>query len=278
MSAFEPALCTVTFRKLPADEIVALALKARLAAVEWAGDAHIPPGDTSTARTVRRLCDSAGLKTSYGSYVAPPSDDLSAFASALAAAVALGAPNIRIWPGTRQRNSRDYSADERRAAADAIRDMGEEAARHGVTVSLEYHPQTLTDETGSALRLIEAVAHPNVYLYWQPRPGLPLDDAVTEIGRIGEQSPMSMSSPGIATATAFRWRPPPTTGRRLWPPCRHRAGPAGVCHAGIRGGGRSGGVSGRCDGIEAGSSVGASIWRLHDCRRSMPPLPPASGR
>ncbi|RVE92043.1 sugar phosphate isomerase/epimerase family protein [Sinorhizobium meliloti] len=186
MSAFEPALCTVTFRKLPADEIVALALKARLAAVEWAGDAHIPPGDTSTARTVRRLCDSADLKTSYGSYVAPPSDDLSAFASALAAAVALGAPNIRIWPGTRQRNSRDYSADERRAAADAIRDMGEEAARHGVTVSLEYHPQTLTDETGSALRLIEAVAHPNVYLYWQPRPGLPLDDAVTEIGRIGE--------------------------------------------------------------------------------------------
>jgi sugar phosphate isomerase/epimerase len=186
MSAFEPALCTVTFRKLPADEIAALAAKARLAAVEWAGDAHVPPGDTSTARTVRCLCESAGLETSYGSYVAPPSDDLSAFESALATAVALGASNIRIWPGTRQRDSRDYSAEERRAAADAIRDMGAEAARHGVTVSLEYHPQTLTDETGSALSLIEAVGHPNVYLYWQPRPGLPLDDAVTEIARIGE--------------------------------------------------------------------------------------------
>jgi sugar phosphate isomerase/epimerase len=186
MNAFEPALCTVTFRKLPAGEIVELAAKARLAAVEWAADAHVPPGDTATARTVRRLCESAGLKTSYGSYVAPPSDDLSVLEPALTTAVALGASNIRIWPGTRQRDSRDYSAHERRAAANAIREMAAEAARHGVTVSLEYHPQTLTDETGSALSLIEAVAHPNVYLYWQPRPGLPLDEALSEIARIGE--------------------------------------------------------------------------------------------
>ncbi len=185
MNAFAPALCTVTFRKLPAGEIVALAAKARLAAIEWAADAHVPPGDTATARTVRRLCESAGLKTSYGSYVAPPTDDLSALEPALATAVALGASNIRIWPGTRQRDSRDYSAHERRAAAYAIRDMGAEAARHGISVSLEYHPQTLTDEASSALRLIEAVAHPNVYLYWQPRPGLPLVDALAEIASIG---------------------------------------------------------------------------------------------
>ncbi|MFQ6240289.1 sugar phosphate isomerase/epimerase family protein [Sinorhizobium meliloti] len=186
MNVFEPALCTVTFRKLPADEIVALAAKARLAAIEWAGDAHVPPGDASTARTVGYLCERAGLKTSYGSYIAPPTDDLSALAPALATAVALGASNIRIWPGTRQRDSRVYSPEERRTVANVIRDMAAEAARHGVTVSLEYHPQTLTDETGSALSLIEAVAHPNVYLYWQPRPGLPLDEALVEIARIGE--------------------------------------------------------------------------------------------
>ncbi|MFQ6163630.1 sugar phosphate isomerase/epimerase family protein [Sinorhizobium meliloti] len=186
MNAFEPALCTVTFRNLPAGEIVALAAKAKLAAIEWAGDVHVPPGDAYTARTVGYLCERAGLKTSYGSYIAPPTDDLSALAPALATAVALGASNIRIWPGARQRDSRVYSPEERRAVANVIRDMATEAARHGVTVSLEYHPQSLTDETGSALSLIEAVAHPNVYLYWQPRPGLPLDDAVTEIARIGE--------------------------------------------------------------------------------------------
>lgn len=185
MSTFEPGLCTVTFRGLPPGRIVELAVEAGLVAIEWAGDAHVPPGDDPLAREVGRLSERAGLTTSYGSYVAPPTDDLSVFRRALDSAVALGASNIRIWPGTRQRDSKDYSASERRAAAAAIGDMGAEAARHGVTVSLEYHPQSLTDETESALRLIDAVAHDNVYLYWQPRPGLPLAEALAEIARIG---------------------------------------------------------------------------------------------
>ncbi|WEX90342.1 sugar phosphate isomerase/epimerase [Sinorhizobium garamanticum] len=186
MSTFEPGLCTVTFRSLPPDRIVELAVEAGLAAIEWAGDAHVPPGDEPIARDVGRLSERAGLATSYGSYVAPPTDDLSVFRRALDSAIALGASNIRIWPGTRQRDSKDYSASERRAAAAAIRDMGAEAARHGVTVSLEYHPQSLTDNTDSARRLIDAIAHANVYLYWQPRPGLPLDEALAEIGQVGQ--------------------------------------------------------------------------------------------
>ncbi|MDX0616953.1 TIM barrel protein [Sinorhizobium medicae] len=186
MIGIEPALCSVTFRKMPADEIVALAVEARLAAVEWAGDAHVSPGDLPAARAVARRCENAGLKTSYGSYIAPPTDDFAAFKSALETAVALGASNIRIWAGTRERDSSNYSAEERRHAAEAIRQMGAEAARHGVTVSLEYHPQSLTDETLSAQSLIEAVGHPNVYLYWQPRPGLPLKEALTEIAQVGE--------------------------------------------------------------------------------------------
>jgi sugar phosphate isomerase/epimerase len=186
MSGFEPGLCTVTFRQLTAEKIVDLAVEARLAAMEWAGDAHVPPGDLSTARTIARLCERAGLATSYGSYVAPPTADLSDFLHALESAIALDASNIRIWPGARQRDSEDYGAGERRAVAAAIRDMGAEAARQGVTVSLEYHPQSLTDNTDSALRLIEEIAHENVYLYWQPRPGLPLEKALAEIGEIGE--------------------------------------------------------------------------------------------
>ncbi|MBB4184479.1 sugar phosphate isomerase/epimerase [Sinorhizobium terangae] len=186
MSTFEPGLCTVTFRSLPASRIVELAAEAGLAAIEWAGDAHVPPGNGPVARDVGRLSEEAGLATSYGSYVAPPTDDLAAFRRALDCALALGASNIRIWPGTRQRDSKDYSASERLAAAAAIRDMGAEAARHGVTVSLEYHPQSLTDETDSARRLIDAIAHDNVYLYWQPRPGLPLAEALAEIAQIGQ--------------------------------------------------------------------------------------------
>ncbi|PDT84466.1 TIM barrel protein [Sinorhizobium sp. BJ1] len=186
MSNFEAGLCTVTFRSLPPDRIVELAREARIAAAEWAGDAHVPPGKTSIARIVGRLSKRAGLTTSYGSYVAPPTDDLSEFVRAVESATALGASNIRIWPGTRRRDSKDYNAAERRAAADAIRDMGAEAARHEVTVSLEYHPQSLTDTTDSACRLIEAIAHDNVYLYWQPRPGLAVEEALAEVARVGQ--------------------------------------------------------------------------------------------
>ncbi|OAP42577.1 xylose isomerase [Sinorhizobium glycinis] len=186
MSNFEPGLCTVTFRKMPAARIVDLAAEARLVAIEWAGDVHVPPGDMAAARSTARLCERNHLTISYGSYVAPPTDELSVFMGALETAIALGASNIRIWPGTRGRDSRDYGAGERRAVADAIRDMGAEAARHDVTVSLEYHPQSLTDTTESARRLIEAIAEDNVYLYWQPRPGLKLDEALTEVAHIGQ--------------------------------------------------------------------------------------------
>lgn len=185
MSALEPGLCTVTFRKLPIEIIVELAEKAGLAAIEWAGDAHVPPGAITLAREAADLCGQAGLAASYGSYVAPPTDDISAFLGALDSAAALGAANIRIWPGTRGRDSKEYGADERRAAADAIREMGAEAARHGISVSLEYHPQSLTDTTQSARRLIDAIAHDNVYLYWQPRPGLPLEEALAEVAEVG---------------------------------------------------------------------------------------------
>ncbi|ACP25277.1 hypothetical protein NGR_c15090 [Sinorhizobium fredii NGR234] len=186
MSDFEPGLCTVTFRGLPPESIVDLAREARLAAIEWAGDAHVPPGDTSVARIVGRLCERAGLAISYGSYVAPPTDDPSEFRHAVESAIALGASNIRIWAGTRRRDSKDYSAGERRATADSIRDMAAEAGRHGISVSLEYHPQSLTDTTESACELIESIAHDNAYLYWQPRPGLPLGEAIAEVARIGQ--------------------------------------------------------------------------------------------
>lgn len=196
MSNFEPALCTVTFRGLRPADIVPLAVQARLAAIEWAGDAHVPPGDTPAAEDAAGLCRDARLAVSYGSYVAPPTDDLEAFRRALDTAIRLGATNIRIWPGSRGRDSADYTAPERRAVAAAIRDMGDEASRHGVTVSLEYHPQSLTDETQSALRLIEDVGHDNVYLYWQPRPGLRLCATFDEIAQIG---------PHVSHIHVFAW-------------------------------------------------------------------------
>lgn len=225
MTAFEPALCTVTFRAMAPADIVPLAREAGLAAIEWAGDAHVPPGEPERADAAGRLSREAGLALSYGSYVAPPTDGPEAFAPVLETAAQLGAGNIRIWPGSRGRASTDYSADEARSVAALIREMGAAAARRGITVSLEYHPGSLTDDTDSALRLIDQIAHENVYLYWQPRPGLPLAEALTEIARVGPH----VSHIHVFAWDAARTRYPLATAADYWraaiaamPPSRWR--------------------------------------------------------
>ncbi|MBF9232447.1 sugar phosphate isomerase/epimerase family protein [Microvirga alba] len=186
MTSFSPGLCSVTFRHLKAASIIGAARKAHLTAIEWGGDIHVPPRQVETARSVGAWTRAAGLlPASYGSYVDPPSSDMANFESALGTATALGAINIRIWPGTRGRPSSEYSVQERSRTAASINAMAQEAARHGVSISLEHHPNSLTDDTDSAARLMDEIAHRNVYLCWQPRPGLPLRDALVEIGRLG---------------------------------------------------------------------------------------------
>ncbi|MEE1611426.1 sugar phosphate isomerase/epimerase family protein [Microvirga sp. CF3016] len=189
MTRFRPGLCSVTFRKLAPEAIVALAAECGIGGIEWAGDVHVPPGQFDTARRVRHLTEEAGLSVvSYGSYIAPPSDDEAAFALVLDTAQALGAPNIRIWPGSRNRDSATYSAQERQHAASLIRRMARSADSASVTIGLEYHPNSLTDDLASAQRLMAEIDDPNVFLYWQPRPGLPLDEALDELRAVGSDT------------------------------------------------------------------------------------------
>ncbi|UVF21696.1 sugar phosphate isomerase/epimerase [Microvirga terrae] len=189
MTRFRPGLCSVTFRTLAPRTVVRLAAECGIAGIEWGGDVHVPPGQPDFARHVRRLTEDAGLSViSYGSYIAPPSDDEQAFATVLETAQALGAPNIRIWPGSRNRDSATYSPDERAHAAALIRRMARLADAVSVTLGLEYHPNSLTDERASAQRLMAEIDDPNVFLYWQPRPGLPLDEALDEFRAVGSDT------------------------------------------------------------------------------------------
>jgi sugar phosphate isomerase/epimerase len=189
MTSFRPGLCSVTFRKLAPRTIVRLATECGIEGIEWAGDVHVPPGQLDFARHVRRLTEDAGLSViSYGSYIAPPSDDETAFATVLETAQALGAPNIRIWPGSRNRDSVTYSRQEREHAASLIRRMARLADSASVTIGLEYHPNSLTDDLASAQKLVAEIDDPNVFLYWQPRPGLPLEEALDELRAIGAES------------------------------------------------------------------------------------------
>lgn len=164
-----PGLCSITFRKLSADAIIALAAEHGLAAVEWGGDIHVPAGDVAAAEAVRRRCTDAGLRTpSYGSYYRLKPDATSeTFAPVVETAVALGSETIRLWAD--EKPSREMDDDHWRRLTDAGHALAEAAASADCRIGFEYHLGTATDTNASARRLIEGIAHPAASLYWQPR-------------------------------------------------------------------------------------------------------------
>lgn len=156
---------SVTFRPLSPERILTLARVAGLDGVEWGSDVHVPVGDFAHASRVGQMTREAHLRTvSYGSYFKAGYSDPAAFAGVIETAKTLGAPNIRIWAGERG----SEAEDNRAAVADSIRACAAACADAGMTVSLEFHPGTLTDHYDSACRLIDEVAHDNLRLYWQP--------------------------------------------------------------------------------------------------------------
>ena len=104
---FTPGLVSVTFRPLGRLEITEWMQKCGLTAVEWGGDVHVPAKDPSAIADAVTVSREHGIEiVSYGSYYragVTTEETTAAFSDELAATVALGAPNIRIWAGTKGR-------------------------------------------------------------------------------------------------------------------------------------------------------------------------------
>lgn len=195
-----PGLCSVTFRDLDVPAVVDHARAAGLECIEWAGDVHVPPGDTTAARTARELTEQAGLAVaSYGSYLRFVGADEEVRAegeAVIAAARALGAPRIRVWAS--RTGSADATAEERARTVRRIQEFAELAAAHGLDVGLEFHGGTLTDEIASTLRLLEEIDRPTVLSYWQPHQGMPADQALETLHQV---------LPRSSTIHVFSWWP-----------------------------------------------------------------------
>lgn len=188
------AVNTVTLRAHSAEEIVAILRKHQIAAVEWAGDVHVPPGDTQTAESVKALGEVNGITaTSYGSYYqcdeggqgkGPFAHDLGPEV-ALETAQALGVQALRVWGG--RHGSEGASAAYRDEVTHCLRALCDQASLKEMTIHLEFHRNTLTDTAESALALMEAVGRDNLYSYWQPRHGVSVAENLADIATLGER-------------------------------------------------------------------------------------------
>ncbi|PWH06277.1 sugar phosphate isomerase [Brachybacterium endophyticum] len=202
-----PGLCSVTFRDLSPQQVVDHAARAGLVGIEWGGDVHVPPGDTKTAEQVRDLTEQAGLAVaSYGSYLRFDGEDRAHQVEAdsvLAVARALQAPRVRVWAGSA--GSRETPAEERERITERIRAFAAQAGRSGIEVGLEFHGNTLTDEVGSTLRLLEETdrdgAEPEegrVRTYWQPPQDMPDESALETLRAV---------LPRTSSIHVFSWWP-----------------------------------------------------------------------
>jgi len=203
-------LVSVTFRKLSVPEIIALAKQASLEGIEWGGDIHIPPGDLANARAVRQQTLDNGLQVAaYGSYYRLGTNQIP-FESILEAALALGAPSIRVWAGTVGSLDADKAHWQ-----NVIRDgqkIADQAAAAGLSISFEFHPNTLTDTAPSALRLLREIDRPNIRSYWQVGPNERLQQSAENLSAL---------LPWLTNIHVFHWQPiyerqPLELGRNAW--------------------------------------------------------------
>jgi 3-dehydroshikimate dehydratase len=205
-------LVSVTFRKLPPAEIVKLVQQARLDAIEWGGDVHVPPGDIPRAREVRKRTDDAGLKVAaYGSYYRAGVSEAQgpSFRSVLETARELGAPLIRVWAGNKA--SAGMSAPDRQIVIDDLHRIVDLAAAAGVNVATEYHGNTLTDSIDSARAMLDAV--PKLKTLWQPPNNEPADHCLASLRSVLDR---------LTNVHVFQWeganntRHPLSNGRDRW--------------------------------------------------------------
>ncbi len=206
-------LCSVTLRALSVEEVAAVAAGAGLAAVEWGGDVHVPPGDGVAIGRAVAAADAAGLAIgSYGSYLfalgVEPDD---AVRRAVDTAAELGAPHLRVWAGF----DHAVAADDRPRVVEGIARCAARAAEVGIDVGVEFHGGTPTATVTGAIALLDAVGAPNLRSLWQPpywrAPTTPGSDAA-EVRALGA---------GLGHLHVYEWaadgtRLPLAAGRERW--------------------------------------------------------------
>ena len=166
MTRIRAGVCSVTLRAETVDVVARVAGDCGLHGIEWGGDVHVPPGDLAAATRARRASVAADLiVASYGSYLfaasVPNSDEMQL---TLDTALALDAPNVRVWAGF----GVEPDSDRYRAVVDGLATYCSLATSRGLTVGVEFHGGTPTATAAGTLVLLDAIGAPNLFTYWQP--------------------------------------------------------------------------------------------------------------
>lgn len=166
MNSFKLGLCSVTFRKKSAAQVVEIAKNAGIGYIEWGGDVHVTT--LEEARIVKSICDNEDIKiSSYGSYFNSIEFDKDKWVQVCEIAKQMGASSIRIWLG--KKNSEDTPEKEYRTLLENTKKMCDIAAGYELDVCPECHDNTFNNNTDAFLRLKNDLQKDNFKTYFQSR-------------------------------------------------------------------------------------------------------------
>jgi len=166
-------------------------------AIEWAGDAHVAPGNDTAAAQI--LMDTLRAGLTVASYaplyrVDPKGETGLGFAAILSAAAALHAPIVRVFAGgsakkpgmpTRANGNGFETAaektEDRAALVAELRRLGDLADPRGVTICLSLGNRTALHSYEAARALVAEAAHPFIRAAWEPLPGATMEEATSAL-------------------------------------------------------------------------------------------------
>lgn len=164
---YKLGLVSVSFRKNTVEEIAAAVKGAGLSCIEWGSDVHAPKEDIAQLEKIVRIQKENGLTCcSYGTYFRLGETPMSELPGYVKAAKLLGTDIIRLWCGNK--NSEDYSPEEKEALFGLCKQAAAIGEASGVTFCMECHNNTYTNRLDAALELMEAIGSAHFKMYWQP--------------------------------------------------------------------------------------------------------------
>ncbi len=171
-------LVSISFRKKSVKELIKASKDSGLEYIEWGGDVHVPMGKVKLAREVNRLTYGGGIKIgSYGSYfgLLYHCDERfpMPFKKVLKTAKQLGAKTVRVWLGWPfcgcKKGCQVFLCEKHyKKNVARTRALCDEAKKYGLTLSIECHYKTLSDDYHDTLRFLNDVDKDNLKLNWQP--------------------------------------------------------------------------------------------------------------
>ena len=164
---YKLGLVSISFRQHTPEEILPAVKAAGLSCIEWGSDVHAPCTDEPRLYEIARLQKEYGIACcSYGTYFrlgVTPIEELPRY---IHAAKILGTDILRLWCGNR--NPEDYTPDEAASLLAECKAAAALAEAAHVTLCLECHMNTFTNDVRHALWLMEQTGSPHFRMYWQP--------------------------------------------------------------------------------------------------------------